>query len=525
MFKNLNIKITILVALFIGLAVPMFFTTVHLQNKYEQELKNELTKTHKELLKTISSGLTRPMWEFMYDNAKDLVEPIFNNEDILEIKVVDIKYDNEVFLHFKKNILSNNPSCQESQTILLEENILLNKLKLGMVSMKFSTCKISQQIAQQRDSLWLTMGIQFMISFVVLFLLMHSKIIIPVKKLIQQSTSLANKRLNNPFIWRQNDEMGHLGQSLESTRIALLELFHKEQKSKEEIEELNKNLEYKVKDRTQKLIDVNSELKQSIDNLEMAQEQLIHSEKMASLGNMVSGISHEINTPIGVGLTGITHFQEITKEIKDAYEKNDISQSEFEEYLNMSSSLANSINKNLRRAADLIGGFKKISVDQEINEIRVINLYEYTMDFVNSMYGTLLKTNITMKVDTTHDIDINCSPGSYSQFLMILVTNSLLHAYDEGEQGLIQIDLRMNGNLVIIAFSDDGKGINKDDMKHIYEPFFTTKRGHGGSGLGLNILYNVITKSCKGKVRCKSKLGEGTKFIITLPLDLENPVP
>ena len=521
MFKNFNIRIIVLIALFIGLAIPMLFTTIYLQNIYEENLKNKLVKTHEELIKTISSGLSRPMWEFRHDNAKKLVEPIFKNEDILEIKVVDSKYDDIIFLHFKKKKLLNNSYCPKSKNILFEENIVLNKIKLGKIFMNVSTCKIDYQIMEQHSNLWLTMGVQFIISFMILFLLIHFKIIEPVKKLIKQSNALSQKNLNNPFKWEQNDEIGLLGQSLENTRQALLVLFNKEQESKDKIEKLNKNLELKVESRAKKLIKVNNELTQTIDNLKMTQEQLVHSEKMASLGNMVAGIAHEMNTPIGIGITGATHFQEITKEIKKSYEENNISQNEFEEYLSTSENLANAINKNLERASETIRSFKKIAVEQNIEDMREINLYEYTKDFVNSMYGTLLKTKIRIDVDVDSKINIYYSPGSYVQLLMILVTNSLLHGYDEGDSGLIGISIKENNDMIIIEYRDNGKGIDINNIKHIYEPFFTTKRGHGGSGLGLNILYNIIANSYNGQIKCKSKLGEGVKFIITLPQNLK----
>ena len=520
MFKNLNIKLTVLIALFIGLAVPMFFTTIYVQNKYVQDLKTEMIKSHEELLRTISSGLSRPMWEFMHENAKSLVQPVFNNENILEIKVIDTKYDNRVFLHLEKGKISNKSDCINPQIITLKENILLDNLKLGFVTMKFSTCKINQQIMQQRDSLWLIMGIQFFISFMILFLLIHLKIITPLKKLIKQTKYLASKKLNKPFVWNQKDEIGLLGRSLEHTRTSLVLLFDKEKESKEKIQDLNKNLELKVKSRTEKLLRLNEELKNSISNLELAQEQLLNSEKMASLGNLVAGISHEINTPVGVGLTAITHFQDITQETTKLYHDDELSQADFEEYLSTSGNLANAIHKNILRASDLIRSFKKISVDQSSENIREFNLLEDTKDFLNSMYGSLLKTNIQIQIDMSSDISLYSCPGSYSQCLLILTKNSMFHAYDEGDTGLITIRAKQIDNYIHLEYFDDGKGMEEKDQKHIFDPFFTTRRGEGGSGLGLNILYNIVITIFKGNVKCISTPKEGTRFIITFPTNL-----
>jgi|GEM_PF-2754093 len=513
MLKNFKLNITILIALFIGLAIPMLFTSIYLQNKYEENLKNELIKKHTELLQTLASGLSRPMWEFMTDNARDLVTPIFNQEDIVEIKVIDLKFDKKVFLKLDKTVLENSAICNNPEFIQLEEKIMLDELKLGIVYLKFSTCTIKQEILQQKQSVWLTMGIQFLVSFLILFLLINSKIITPLKRLTTQSNALAKKELVAPFSWEQEDEIGSLGKSLEHTRVALLELFNKEEESKKAIEELNINLEYLVEDRTKKL-------RNTIDNLEFAQDQLIYSEKMASLGNMVSGIAHEINTPVGIGLTAVTYFQEITKDITTLYKADNISQLEFEEYLESSGNLADAINKNLVRAADLIGSFKKISVDQSTEESRVFNLHESTKDFISSMYGTLMKTKIKIEFNMDEKIKINGYPGSYVQVLMILVTNSLLHGFEENKEGLIKIDAIQEGRKITINYGDNGKGIDKKDIKHIFEPFYTTKRGEGGSGLGMSILYNIIVNNFKGKVKCKSELNKGVLFTISFGTNL-----
>ena len=235
MFKNLKIRTTILIALFMGLAMPMIVATSYLQNKYEQALKNELIKVHQELLETISSGLSRPMWEFMHDSAKNLTRPLFGSKDILEIEVMDMRNEHKPFLFFKKEKIYDNINCSKKQEIVIVETVKLNTVKLGNIFMRFSICKINDQIIEQRDNLWLIMISQFTISFIILFLLIHLKIIIPVKKLITQSHILARKKLHSAFIWEQNDEMGLLGQSLEKTREALTDLFDKEKNQKNKL--------------------------------------------------------------------------------------------------------------------------------------------------------------------------------------------------------------------------------------------------------------------------------------------------
>ncbi len=286
-----------------------------------------------------------------------------------------------------------------------------------------------------------------------------------------------------------------------------------------QLEDFNKNLEKKVEDKTNSLKISNQELEKTIQELKKTQEQLIFSEKMASLGSLVAGVSHEINTPLGIALTGISYFDDINKNLKKLYESDTLSQNEFEEYLSTSSSISSQVLSNITRAANLIKAFKEVSTDQTTEEKREFNLKEYTDDLILSLDNQLKKTKVKIKNNIPSRISINSFPGFYGQIITNLILNSLIHAYEKDDEGLISISLREEQELLIFNYKDNGKGIKEKDLPHIFEPFFTTNRGLGGTGLGLNIIYNIIRKHFNGKITCISKPNQGVNFEITFPKD------
>ena len=274
-----------------------------------------------------------------------------------------------------------------------------------------------------------------------------------------------------------------------------------------------KTLEEQNLRRTMELEDTNNELEHSIDNLKKTQKQLIESEKMASLGGLVAGVAHEINTPIGVAYTGITHFKEITDKVKSLYEKDMMSQEEFEEYLNTSLELSTLLNTNIKRAANLVKSFKQVAVDQTSEEKRVFNIRKYLQEILFSIHSVTKKTNLNFKITCESSLEINSFPGSISQIVTNLIMNSIIHAYEPKQKGVVSIEVVKEDDNIKLTYKDDGRGIPKENIAKIFDPFFTTNREKGGSGLGLNIIYNIVTSKLNGKINCQNN-ENGVEFII-----------
>jgi len=350
----------------------------------------------------------------------------------------------------------------------------------------------------------------------------------------QQTLPFNSQIINKPFSFYDNYRDLVIGTiifiSLLLLLLAILLLNIKKRKAlekrlrqtKNELKLLNKDLELTVEERTQDLTHSNDELEQTITYLKQTQTQLIESEKMASLGALVAGVAHEINTPVGIGLTGITHFIDISEKLENSFENNNMTESMFKEFLDVSRELSVLIYSNLSKTSDLVKSFKQIAVDKTFEKKRKFNLNKSIKHSILSLGNIINKTNIDISVNSNDNIIINSYPSAFSQIITNLILNTVNHAFVSDSIGSINIKLSIVEKDVILEYKDDGKGIEKKDISRIFDPFFTTNRKNGGIGLGLNIIYNIITSQLAGSINCKSELNKGTTFIITIPLINQN---
>ncbi|HEY9061057.1 MAG TPA: substrate-binding domain-containing protein [Pseudobacteroides sp.] len=260
-----------------------------------------------------------------------------------------------------------------------------------------------------------------------------------------------------------------------------------------------------------------TELEIALETLKQTQKQLIHSEKMAALGGLVAGIAHEVNTPVGVSVTAASYLDEKNNEIIKLFEDGKLKKGDMEKYINTTMETLKILNINLARASNLVKSFKQIAVDQSMEEKRSFVIKDYISEVLLSLNPKIKKTKHKIIINCDENIKIYTSPGGLSQIITNLIVNSLVHAFEENDEGTMIINVSRKNSEIIIEYSDNGRGINENDIKKIYDPFFTTKRGNGGTGLGLNIVYNIITNEYKGSIKCKSTPGIGTSFTIRIP--------
>lgn len=281
---------------------------------------------------------------------------------------------------------------------------------------------------------------------------------------------------------------------------------------------LNEELEARVARRTKELAVTNQELNQALEGLRQTQDQLVQSEKLAALGSLVAGVAHEINTPVGVGVTAASHLDQKTRELAKRYAAGAITRADLEDYLGVVSEATSMILHNLDRAANLIKSFKQVAVDQASEECRTFNVKTYVEEVLLSLRPKLKKTKLQVDARCDPDLTIFSYPGAFSQILTNFIINSLKHGYDEGDTGTITIDIIASGDVLTLTYSDDGKGMQPDHLARVFDPFFTTARGKGGSGLGLSIVYNIVAKTLGGRIFCTSHPGQGTTLTVTIPL-------
>ena len=271
------------------------------------------------------------------------------------------------------------------------------------------------------------------------------------------------------------------------------------------------------RDREDKLAQATAELKDSLERLEKTQEQLVVSEKMAALGGLVGGVAHEINTPVGVAVTAASLLDEKTLALAGDIASATLKRSDLDNYVRVASESSAMILANLKRASDIIHSFKQVAVDQSSEEKRSFNLKDYLEDVLLSLYPALKKTNHTVEVACPEDLTLESFPGAVSQIVTNLVMNSLVHGFEDRENGVIRLEVSETDEGVVLNYSDNGKGMDRESLKKVFEPFYTTKRTKGGSGLGMHIVYNLATQALGGRIDCESAPGEGVCFILTIP--------
>lgn len=244
--------------------------------------------------------------------------------------------------------------------------------------------------------------------------------------------------------------------------------------------------------------------------------QLIQAEKLASLGGLVAGIAHEINTPVGVSVTAASHLKEQTELIHRAYEAGTLKRSTLEQFLDQAGQAAQILMTNLSRASELVFSFRQVAVDQSTSEHRRFRLRQYMEEVLLSLRPKLKHTAHRFLLDCDDGLEVDSCPGALSQILTNLIVNALTHAFEPEQAGCIRILVDARDGLVELVFSDDGKGISAGNLKQIFDPFFTTRRGEGGSGLGLHIVHNLVAKTLRGTISCKTGPA-GTRFVIRFP--------
>lgn len=261
----------------------------------------------------------------------------------------------------------------------------------------------------------------------------------------------------------------------------------------------------------------NAQLEYTLHQLRSTQEQLVQSEKLASLGALVAGVAHEINTPVGVGVTAASTLAARAAQFRERYQADTMTRSDLERFVGVAEESTRILLSNLKRAADLIHSFKQVAVDQSSGERRRFSLAQYIEEIMASLTPQMRRFGHTVKVICPGNIEVDGYPGALAQIITNFVTNSLVHAYDAGQHGRIEISASERDDMIQLTYRDDGRGMSAEDLARIFDPFFTTRRGSGGSGLGMHIVYNLVTQALRGKITASSTPGHGIDLCVSFP--------
>jgi PAS domain S-box-containing protein len=256
----------------------------------------------------------------------------------------------------------------------------------------------------------------------------------------------------------------------------------------------------------------------ALRHLQETQDFLIEAEKLAALGRLVAGVAHEINNPVGTCLTVASALELRTAAFAADVAQGNLKRSRLNEFLQTSREASSQLVANLNHAAELIQSFKQVATDRNYSNQRVFDLGDLTEQIVVSLRPGLGKQNLTLNLECQRNLTMNSFPGPYGQALTNLFLNSVAHAFPDGEGGIINISVRASGHdKVEVVFSDDGCGMSLGVKRQTFDPFFTTRRNQGSTGLGLHIVYNIVTNCLGGRLTLDSEPGEGTRIKIVLP--------
>jgi signal transduction histidine kinase len=329
----------------------------------------------------------------------------------------------------------------------------------------------------------------------------------------QSQLSHANKKLDDQNLILEQ-EVAKKTSSLSQIMLSLEQQKDELIANQRELRQENENRQY-IEDELRKK---NSELANSMGNLQLAKDQLVESERMASLGGLVAGITHDVNTPLGVGVTAASFLQERLNNLKTSFEEKSLTTKNMENFINEAEQTANLLLTNLNRASELIASFKQVAVDQTSETEREINLNDYIRDIIKSLKPSFKHNNHEIVVSCPEDLYIRCAPGAIAQIVTNMIVNSLVHGFEDTNDGKITLDVSTDNNTIEMRYRDNGKGLSNDDLDKLFDAFFTTKRGEGGSGLGTHIMYNLVTQSLSGHIEAQSKPGDGLQYTIRFPM-------
>ena len=328
----------------------------------------------------------------------------------------------------------------------------------------------------------------------------------------QNELTLANKKLDDQNLILEQ-EVAKKTASLSQIMLDLEQQKDELIAHQRELRQENENRQYIEAELRKR----NQELASSMDTLHQAQEQLVESERMASLGGLVAGIAHDVNTPLGVSVTAASFLQERLNNLKTDFEDKSLTSKNMASFIDEAEQTALLLLSNLERASDLIASFKQVAVDQTSETEREFVLGDYINEIIQSLKPSFKHTEHQINVSCPDNLVVTCAPGAIAQIVTNMVVNSITHGFEGKAAGSVTLDVKEDGDNVVIHYQDDGKGLSEEELSKLFDAFFTTKRGEGGSGLGTHIMYNLVTQSLHGHIEADSTLGNGLQYTIRFP--------
>jgi signal transduction histidine kinase len=404
---------------------------------------------------------------------------------------------------------------------VVEYPILYSDNDIGVLFVSSSYDDIYQRLWQQAGFILTSEVIKiFIVAFFIIFIV-HWLITRHIYNITNYAQQVTSEKIDTPLVLssrpKTKDELDELADTINNMRTTLKNDIFKLEDAENALLNLNGELEVKVYDRTSKLASSNKQLQESLDNLTLAKDQLVQSEKMASLGQLVAGVAHEVNTPLGICVTSITALKEKVLDLNQDVLTENLTKSNLTKSLNLMIEYQSIIERSLNKAVELIRGFKSVAVEQHTDPELKINLARHVNDIVNTVKTLFKRKNYTINIDVDENINLITYPSAWNQILTNFLTNSHVHGFEDKEDGEISIEFVLHDGYLTLLYRDNGKGLDSSVVNRIFDPFVTTKRGQGGSGLGMNIVYNLVDAKLGGTIKCLDA-EQGCIFEVKVPI-------
>lgn len=514
-FIKKNIPVAWRIAISIVLAsivISCIATVVLIYTSYKEEEKQFHTRIL-EIQSTHMTSLANALWHFDSKQINVQGEGISN---LYYIGYVRISSDNNIL--YSTGAVSGTPQKDHFIIPIQHTNRVIGELEIG-----FARNRILENIIQSAQKIIFMQVIGSLLLAILLLWRVHHIItrhLIDLNRQLEEKSSPNTHQILSLNRKAYNDELSVLVDSFNQLTHELNNELKNKEDAQRALAETNNKLEERVIERTQNLQEAIDELHLTLENLRNTQGQLIESEKLSSLGGMVAGVAHEINTPIGLCITTHSFIKDLFKDMKILFDSGNISKNNFSDFMISMEESVDILSKNLERAARLVKSFKHISEDQAGEAARKFDLEEYLLEILSTLNPKLKMTKHVVNIQCASDIVIHGYPGALSQVITNLVMNSLLHGFEGIEKGTITIEAKQNNDQVEILYTDDGKGLTKEAEVKIFDPFFTTKRGYGGTGLGMHLVYNLVSQTLQGSIQLQ-RASQGCAFMISIPTQIK----
>jgi len=535
--------------------VTISVTGIHLFGEY-QNTQEDIYQNLKTFQGTLGKGLALALWDVNDDQIAGMMDGMVAHPNVIGVKIEAASGEVKAlggFLDDQEQPRFIDPRLR-SLTVL-DENLFrglfwysfplsyqdeYNNLtdQVGIVTIYSNGEVVLEMVKPRVYFILLNAAIKTLALWVIFLWVGRIVLSKPLMKLQEEVSKLALANLQDTEIQIQTHEQNELSMFQDTVNRMARQLAKDRDELKAQ-ERLQVELQESQKRETQQWLHqkeietknkelslTNTQLQTTLTQLEKTQDQLIESEKMASLGGLVAGIAHEVNTPLGVGVTGVSTVANRIRKVKTLYEQGELSEEELTDFFESGKELADQAVRNMLRASELIQSFKQVAVDQSSYEKMRFPLRKYLETTLQSLTPKLKSFNPEIVILCEQEVEIHSYPGAFSQVITNFVTNSLMHGFEGREHGTLTFEIKSESDHqepshVMFRYSDDGNGIPEKHLKKIFDPFFTTKRAKGGSGLGLHIIYNIVTHKLGGTIQCESTVGQGTTFTLTLAVEAE----